>query len=204
MRQLACVSLLLWGAQRYGWASWMLTEDQCWKTLKQTVWSWGTTPMKWEKRDPISWERLMNNLSSTCVRWLHFLLWNSVTVFTFPLDFRELTCMLASWEECGNLPDCPLKQFFLVAGSGLGQVKSDTLLKWSTPSISRTFISFLIKNSRFSRHRMKNPYCSHCRSFIKNFGYTEWTSWYPLILFQKLIFKQIWDGVIRYVIEGKE
>lgn len=81
----------------------------------------------------------MSNLSSTCMRWLHFLLWNSVTMFTFPLDFRELTFMLASREGCGNLPDCSLKQFFLVSGSGLGQVKSDTLLKWSTPSISWTF-----------------------------------------------------------------
>ena len=110
-----------------------------WKILKQTGWRWWSTPIKWEKRDLIAWEWLMSNLRSTCVRRLYFLLWNSVTVFTFPRDFRELPFTLTSWEECGNLPDCPLKQCFLVSGSELGQVKSDTLLKWSTPSISWTF-----------------------------------------------------------------
>ena len=83
--------------------------------------------------------RVTSNLSSTCVRWFHFLLLNILIMFIFPLDFKELTFTLESWEGCGNLSDCPLKQFFLVSESGLDQVKSDTSLKWFTPSISWTF-----------------------------------------------------------------
>lgn len=118
----------------------MLNEDLCWKALTQTGWRWWRTPIEWEKRDDLLvWEWLINNRSSARVRWLHFLLWDSVTVFTLPLDCTESTFTLTSWEKCGHLPDCPLKQFFLVSGSGFDQGKSDTLLKWSTLSISWTF-----------------------------------------------------------------
>lgn len=45
---------------------------------------------------------------------LDFLLLD-ILMFIFPLIFRDLTFMLTSCEEVGNLSVCPLKQFFLMS-----------------------------------------------------------------------------------------